>query len=90
MLRWGLMTWIAWALLSGIFAALTAVLAKIGATNVDANLATAVRTSVVIVFKWLLAWLTRQPGALQQFTPKGGCSSHFREPPRGLARGAAG
>ncbi len=64
------MTWIVWALLSAVFAALTAVLAKIGVTNVDANLATAVRTSVVIVFTWLLAWFTRQPGALQHFTPK--------------------
>ena len=64
------MTWIAWALLSAVFAALTAVLAKIGVTNVDANLATAVRTTVVVVFTWLLAWLTRQPGALQAFTPK--------------------
>lgn len=64
------MTWIAWALLSAVFAALTAVLAKIGVTNVDANLATAVRTTVVVVFTWLLAGFTRQPGALQQFTPK--------------------
>jgi len=75
MVRWpwyvkGLMTWIVWALLSAVFAALTAILAKIGVANVDPNLATAVRTSVVVVFAWGLALLTRQPGALQAFTPK--------------------
>ncbi|SPE40995.1 Uncharacterized transporter in cobO 3'region [Candidatus Sulfopaludibacter sp. SbA3] len=64
------MTWIAWALLSAVFAALTAILAKIGVAHVDANLATAVRTSVVVIFTWLLVWITRQPGAFQAFTPR--------------------
>ncbi len=64
------MNWIAWALLSAVFAALTAILAKVGVESIDANLAAAVRTSVVVAFTWLMAWLTRQPGALQAFTPK--------------------
>ena len=49
------MNWIFWALLSAFFAGLTAVLAKIGVTGVDSNLATAVRTSVVLVFTWSIA-----------------------------------
>jgi transporter family protein len=47
------MTWLAWALLSAVFAALTAILAKLGVAGIDADLATAVRTSVVVVFAWL-------------------------------------
>lgn len=62
------MTWLAWALLSAFFAALTAILAKVGVKGVDANLATAVRTSVVVIFTWLFAMLDRQPRALQLFT----------------------
>jgi len=50
------MNWIFWALLSAFFAGLTAVLAKIGVTGVDSNLATAVRTSVVLVFTWSIAF----------------------------------
>lgn len=53
------MTWLAWALLSALFAALTAILAKLGVEGVDANLATAARTSVVVVFTWLIAYATR-------------------------------
>lgn len=44
------MNWFRWALLSGFFAGLTAVLAKIGVAGVDSTLATAVRTSVVLIF----------------------------------------
>jgi transporter family protein len=62
------MTWLTWSLLSAFFAALTAILAKVGVAGVDANLATAVRTSVVVVFTWLLAYATRQPGGLQALT----------------------
>jgi transporter family protein len=49
------MSWAIWALLSAFFAGLTAVLAKVGVTNVDTNLATAVRTAVVLVFTWIVA-----------------------------------
>ena len=62
------MNWLAWSLLSALFAAATAILAKIGIAGVDVNLATAVRTSVVVVFTWLLAWTTREPGALEVFS----------------------
>lgn len=46
------MTWFVYALLSAVFAALTAILAKIGIKNIDSNLATAVRTIVVLCFAW--------------------------------------
>jgi transporter family protein len=49
------MNWLLWALLSAVFAAATAILAKIGVANVDPNLATAVRTTVVVVFAWAIA-----------------------------------
>jgi transporter family protein len=62
------MTWLVWSLLSAAFAALTAILAKQGVAGVDANLATAVRTSVVLVFTWVLALATGSPGRLQAFT----------------------
>ncbi len=49
------MNWLAWALLSAIFAAATALLAKLGVSHVDPNLATAIRTSVVVLFAWMIA-----------------------------------
>lgn len=49
------MTWIGWAILSAVFAAATALLAKVGVAHVDSNLATAIRTSVVVVFAWGIA-----------------------------------
>ena len=49
------MTWLFWAVLSAIFAAATALLAKAGVANVDPNLATAIRTTVILVFAWGIA-----------------------------------
>lgn len=49
------MTWIFWALLSALFAAATALLAKVGVSGVDSNLATAIRTTVILVFTWGIA-----------------------------------
>ena len=48
-------SWIVWSLLSAVFAAATALLAKLGVAGVDSNLATAIRTSVVVVFAWGIA-----------------------------------
>lgn len=47
--------WLLWALLSAIFAAATAILAKIGIAGIDSNLATAIRTTVVFIFAWAIA-----------------------------------
>ena len=49
-------SWIGWAILSAVFAAATALLAKVGVAHVDSNLATALRTSVVVVFAWGIAF----------------------------------
>ena len=49
------MNWVGWALLSAFFAGLTAILAKIGVARIDSNLATALRTTVVLVFTWAIA-----------------------------------
>lgn len=46
------MNWLWWACLSALFAGLTAVLAKVGVQDVNSNLATAIRTTVVLVFAW--------------------------------------
>ena len=48
------MTWFGWALLSALFAAITALLAKLGVAGIDANLATAIRTSVVAAMTWAI------------------------------------
>ncbi|MCL2801160.1 MAG: EamA family transporter [Treponema sp.] len=50
--------WIAYALLSAVFAALTAILAKAGLTNVNSNLAVAIRTIVVLVMAWLIVFVS--------------------------------
>jgi len=49
------MNWIGWAVLSALFAAATALLAKVGVAHIDSNLATAIRTTVVLVFAWAIA-----------------------------------
>ncbi|MGH9515519.1 MAG: EamA family transporter [Terriglobales bacterium] len=52
------MSWFIWALLSAFFAGLTAVLAKVGVAHVNSNLATAIRTVVILVFAWVIAFFT--------------------------------
>lgn len=52
------MNWIFWAVLSAFFAGITAVLAKLGVAGIDSNLATAIRTSVVLVFSWAIVCAT--------------------------------
>ena len=47
--------WLLWSLLSAVFAAATAILAKLGVERVDPTLATAIRTTIVVVFAWVLA-----------------------------------
>ena len=58
-----IMNWQLWALGSALFAAITAVTAKIGVSDVDSNLATAVRTVVIGLFAWIIAW---RVGALSE------------------------
>jgi transporter family protein len=51
--------WLIWALLSAFFAAATAILAKIGVQNINSNLATAIRTVIILIFAWTVAMSTR-------------------------------
>lgn len=52
------MNWFYWALASAFFAGLTAILAKIGVEGVDSNVATALRTTVVVCFAWTVAYFS--------------------------------
>ena len=58
-------TWVGWAILSAIFAAATALLAKVGVAHVDSNLAMALRTSVVVVFAWGIALALGKHGEIR-------------------------
>lgn len=53
------MNWFLWALLSALFAGLTAILAKVGVKEIDSNVATAIRTTVILVFAWSVALWSR-------------------------------
>ena len=50
--------WFLFAILSAVFAALTSILAKVGIEGVDSNLATAIRTCVVVVMAWVMVFIT--------------------------------
>ena len=52
------MQWFFWALSSAFFAVVTALLAKIGVSGLNSNLATAIRTSVILVFSWAIVFVT--------------------------------
>jgi transporter family protein len=56
------MEWLIWALLSALFAGLTAIFAKMGVADINSNLATAIRTSVILLFSWFIAALTTKSG----------------------------
>ncbi len=59
------MSWIGWAVLAAVFAAATALFAKVGVAHVDSNLATALRTSVVVVFTWGIALALGKHGEIR-------------------------
>lgn len=61
--------WFVFGSLSAVFAALTSVLAKVGIRNVESNLATAIRTAVVLVMAWLMVFATGKTGKIKE-TPK--------------------
>ena len=62
--------WIIFALLSALFAALTSILAKIGIENINSNLATAIRTVVVLVMAWGLVFLSGTQNEISNIGPK--------------------
>lgn len=57
--------WLCFAVLSAVFAALTAILSKIGICGVDSNLGTAIRTGVVLVMAWTVVFVCKKGGALR-------------------------
>jgi len=62
--------WLFWSLLSAFFAGLTAVLAKVGVEGVSSNLATAIRTTVVLLFSWALVAAARAPVSLNSLSKR--------------------
>lgn len=79
------MTWFWFALGSAVFAALTSILAKIGIEGVNSNLATAIRTVVVVLMAWGMVFLTNAQGGIQSISRK----SWFFLILSGLATGAS-
>ena len=64
--------WMACALLSAVFASLTAILGKIGIQGVESNLGTAIRTCVVLVMAWLLVFVKGKQGEVRRINGKNG------------------
>ena len=62
--------WMIFAVLSAVFAALTSILAKIGIEGVNANLATAIRTIVVVIMAWGMVFLTHAQNGLAEISKK--------------------
>ncbi len=62
--------WFLFAILSAVFAALTSILAKIGIEGVNSNLATAIRTVVVVIMAWAMVFLTHAQGGISSISKK--------------------
>ena len=63
-------TWFVFALLSAVFAALTSILAKVGIEGVNSNLATALRTLVVLAMAWMMVFVTNAQGGIGAISRK--------------------
>jgi len=62
--------WLLFAILSSVFAALTSILAKIGIEGVNSNLATAIRTAVVLIMSWAMVFITNTQKGIGDITQK--------------------
>ena len=62
--------WLLFAILSAVFAALTSILAKVGIDGVNSNLATAIRTVVVVIMAWGMVFLTQAQSGLSEISKK--------------------
>lgn len=62
--------WMIFAILSAVFAALTSILAKIGIDGVNSNLATAIRTVVVVIMAWGMVFLTHAQSGIAEISRK--------------------
>lgn len=63
-------SWVIYAILSAVFAALTSILAKIGISDINSNLATAIRTIVVLIMAWGIVIMTGAQSGIQDITAK--------------------
>lgn len=62
--------WLVFAILSSVFAALTSILAKVGIDGVNSNLATAIRTLVVLIMAWAMVFLTNNQSGITEIGKK--------------------
>ncbi len=62
--------WLIFAVLSSVFAAMTSILAKVGIEGVNSNLATAIRTFVVLAMSWVMVFITNTQGGLTSISSK--------------------
>ena len=62
--------WVVFSVLSAVFAALTSILAKVGIDGVNSNLATAIRTVVVVIMAWGMVFLTHAQSGISQISRK--------------------
>lgn len=62
--------WLIFAIGSAVFAALTSILAKVGIEGVGSNLATAIRTMVVVVMAWVMVFITNQQAGLSEISKR--------------------
>lgn len=62
--------WAVFALLSAVFAALTSILAKVGINGVNSNLATAIRTVIVVLIAWGMVFLTKGQDGITEISKK--------------------
>lgn len=60
--------WLVWAILSAVFAALTSVLGKIGISDIDSTLGTAIRTFVVLIMSWIVVWVSKSQSGIKNIT----------------------
>ena len=63
-------SWVIYSILSAFFAALTSILAKIGISDINSNLATAIRTIVVLIMAWGIVFMTGAQSGIQDITAK--------------------
>lgn len=66
----GKSNWLAWAVLSAVFAALTSILGKIGVSDIDSTLGTAIRTFVVLIMAWVVVFATDSMEGIKGITAK--------------------
>lgn len=62
--------WLIFAILSSVFAALTSILAKIGIDGINSNLATAIRTAVVLALSWLMVFVTGAQSGISEINKR--------------------